>query len=106
MADNPFNKLKMPAAKKGVASQSKPADPLGLDMAMDEEDDLLAEDDEVDDLFGDEGESTMEYDPEMSLGDASLEEVRAALKAKEKEEEKLAAEEDYSEELDSEDEDL
>lgn len=80
--DNPALKLKFPAMKKGAASQAKSAsddDPLGLGDGDDGESSDGG--DEVDELFGDAGDS--EFDPETPLGDASLEELRAALASKE-----------------------
>jgi len=83
---NPANKLAYPKFKKGVTANASTdeADPLGLD-AM-EEDAAPAEEKDaaVDELFG-EDETKDAFDPETTLGDASLEEIRAAMKAKEQE---------------------
>ncbi len=81
MKENPASKLKMPAFVKGAKSQAPTkggADPLGLD------DDSYDENAEssLDEAFSDEGPN---FDPETTLEDASLEDLRAALAQKEQE---------------------
>lgn len=83
MDQNPAMKLKFPAALKGAKSQAKgDADPLGLGGHNDTTN--QADEGGVDDLFGDESTAS-DFDPETTLGDATLEDLRAAQKAKEAE---------------------